>query len=74
MKQFDPHLVTITQEEYLQLKVCEAIADELWMIYGPYDFPKELREPNNYTQISERGYKVSIRQRLEKLMDFDDSE
>lgn len=74
MKEFDPHLVTISQEEFEQLKTCRDIVHELWMVYGPYGFPKELREPNDYTRVAERGYHVSIRQRIERLMNFDDSE
>ena len=71
MKEFDPPQVCISQEEYDQLQECKRVAESLWRIYGPYGFPKELQErvvefPDKYPQ--------SVRGRLERLMEFDDSE
>tara|TARA_B100001109_G_scaffold111638_1_gene91058 strand:+ start:267 stop:482 length:216 start_codon:yes stop_codon:yes gene_type:complete len=71
MKEFDPPQVCISQEEYDQLQECKRVAESLWRIYGPYNFPKELQErtseyPNKYPR--------SVRGRLELLMEFDDSE
>ena len=72
MKEFDPPLVAISQEEYQQLITCKSIAEDLWRMYGAYSFPKEMREPS--PMISKGTYHDSIYYRLTKLMDFDDSE
>lgn len=71
MKTFDPPRVCISQEEYDQLLQCRIVAEQVWRIYGPYAFPKELQV--NHIEYPET-YPRSVRSRLERLMDFDDSE
>jgi hypothetical protein len=64
MKSYPEPNISISKEEYDQLVLCREICEKLWLFYGPYDFPQELREP----------YHESVRQKLEELNDFDDSE
>jgi len=70
MKEFDTPMICITQEEYEQLKECR-IAQELWQIYGPYNFSKELEQARNPLPGQ---YPHSIYSRLVRLNSFDDSE
>ena len=68
MKEFDPHQITISQEEHTQLVECRTIVRQLWHTYGPYKFPRELRERDSLYD------NLSVNSRVDVVMNFDDSE
>ena len=81
MKNFDTPMVTISKEEYDQLKECKMLINTLWRKFGPYDWPREFSLPKNLSwkdlyeveQEGERGF-YQFTQRVNELMKFDDSE
>ena len=80
MKEFDKPMVTITQEHFEQLQECKALVNMLWLQFGPYQFPAEFRLPKGKTfrDLSEHSdefkFYATFRSRLDRLMEFDDSE
>jgi len=79
MKKFDPPMVCISPEEYEQLQECKALINTLWMRFGPYEWSKEFRLPKGKTfrdfPLHSTEFKFyQIRSRIDRLMDYDDSE
>jgi hypothetical protein len=80
MKEFDKPMVTVSQEHYDQLQECKALINMLWMQFGPYQWPAEFRLPKGKTfrDFHEQSYEFKFysgfRSRVERLMEFDDSE
>lgn len=79
MKEFDPPMVTITQEEHEQLLKCKGIVESLWRKLGPYNWPEVFQLPKGKTwrdilqDVEETAF-YKIRTDIELLMGFDDSE
>ena len=80
MKEFDEPMVTVSQEHFDQLQECKALIDMLWMHFGPYNWPQEFRLPRGKTfrDLSEHSaefkFYSSFKTRVDRLMEFDDSE
>ena len=80
MKEFDQHMICISQEEHQQLLECKTLINLLWSKFGAYDWPKEFRLPKGKTfrdlldDGSDDFQFYQFIQRMENLMNFDDSE
>jgi hypothetical protein len=83
MKDFDKPLVTISQEDYDQLQECKALINMLWRRFCLLGngWPKEFRLPRGKSfrdflgpEHSEDFQFYRFTQRVDVLMDFDDSE
>ena len=77
MKEFDKPLVTITPEEYEQLQECKRVLTVLWRQFGPHSWPREFNLPSgkNFQNCSPEEFEFyTLRSKLDRLFDYDDSE
>jgi hypothetical protein len=79
MKEFEPPMVCISPEEYKQLQECKRLINLLWMQFGPHQWPAEFRMPRGKTFLDfhEESHEFKFyqfRSRMDRLMDYDDSE
>ena len=78
MKEFDKPMVTITQEHFEQLQECKTLINMLWTQFGPYQWPQEFRLPKGKTfrdlPADDFQFYSGFTSRMDRLMEFDDSE
>jgi len=77
MKDFGKPAVTISAEEYAQLKECQGIVKTLWHNLGPYNWPAEFRLPPKKTLLDflpEERELFAVGGKIADLFGWDDSE